>query len=405
MPTLRTLTRRDVRRLAITRQHLSNQPKPDLLSLIRDLGCIQLDPIRAVERTHWLVLWSRLGVFDRNELEVLRWEERSLFEYWAHAASLVLTEDYPVHAWKMAKYHVDSTEKRRIDRWLEDIPNRELLKAHIVAVLGREKSVLSREIEDDSRGNKSDHVWWSGRYAPKILDAMWSAGEAAVVGRDGIQRRWGLAKDFMPAWTPRESWTETQITRFSAQRAIRALGVGTAKHINYHYTRGRYPGLKKLLPQMVSEGIFEEVAVKDVPGTWYLHHEDVPLLEAIQAGAFKPRTTLLSPFDNLICDRDRTFDLWDFFFRIEIYVPKAKREFGYYVLPILDGDKLIGRVDPSMDRKTNILTFHNIYAQPKAPQSQAVVKRIRRAMNSLGKFLGAKEIVVENVPAGWEGLA
>ena len=167
MPTLRTLTRRDVRRLAITRQHLTRKAKPDLLGLIRDLGCVQLDPIRAVERTHWLVLWSRLGPFDRQELERLRWDERSIFEYWAHAASLVLTEEYPVHAWKMAQYHVDSVAKRRIDRWLNDVPEPDKLKAHIVEELRRRKSVLSREIEDNSKGNRSDHVWWSGRYAPK----------------------------------------------------------------------------------------------------------------------------------------------------------------------------------------------------------------------------------------------
>ena len=233
---------------------------------------------------------------------------------------------------------------------------------------------------------------------------MWSGGEAMVVGREGIQRRWGLTEDFLPEWAPQEQWSDEQITHYSAQRAIRALGAGTEKQIKYHYTRGRYPGLRKLLPQMVSEGIFEVVEVKGSAGSWYIHQEDIPLLEEIQSGDWKPRTTLLSPFDNLICDRDRTEELFDFFFRIEIYVPKAKRQFGYYVLPILDGDRLIGRVDPTMDRKNNILTFHNIYAEPKASQSKAVVKRIRRAMNSLGKFLGAREIVVENVPAGWEGL-
>ncbi|MCB0006726.1 MAG: YcaQ family DNA glycosylase [Anaerolineales bacterium] len=410
MAALRTLSTQDARRLAITRQHLTRKPKPDLLGVIRDLGCVQLDPIRAVERTHWLVLWSRLGPFNRNKLHRLRWRERALFEYWAHAASLVLTEEYPLYAWRMAHYQQDTRERQRYLNWLESIPEWQKLESHILERLheGRENGVLSREIEDHSDGANSDHVWWSGRYVPRLMDYLWTSGKVMVVGRDGLQRRWGLASDFFPEWTPQEQWSDEQVTRYSAQRAIRALGVATAKQIKQHYTRNRYPGLEQQLTQMTADGILEEITVQgkdgELPGPWYLHREDAPVLEAIQAGDWQPRTTLLSPFDNLICDRDRTEALFDFFYRIEIYVPKAKREFGYYVLPILAGDELIGRVDPTMDRANGTLTFHNVYAEPGASKSKVTVGRIRRAMESLGKFLEAEKIVVENVPAGWEGL-
>jgi uncharacterized protein YcaQ len=112
----------------------------------------------------------------------------------------------------------------------------------------------------------------------------------------------------------------------------------------------------------------------------------------------------LSPFDNLICDRDRTELLFDFYFRIEIYVPKAKRQYGYYVLPILHGDKLIGRIDPKMDRKTGTLHIYNVYAEENAPDDPVIVQAIGQNIADLAQFLGAKQIEWGNVPEKWSAM-
>jgi uncharacterized protein YcaQ len=126
------------------------------------------------------------------------------------------------------------------------------------------------------------------------------------------------------------------------------------------------------------------------------------LLDRLEAGDWSPRTTLLSPFDNLICDRARTEKLFNFNFRIEIYVPKAKRQYGYYVLPILHGDKLIGRIDPMMNRKQKQLLINAVYAEPDAPMTRETAKAVSGAIDDLAKFLGAKEIIfTERVPDGW----
>jgi uncharacterized protein YcaQ len=138
------------------------------------------------------------------------------------------------------------------------------------------------------------------------------------------------------------------------------------------------------------------------PGDWYIHAHDLPLLEAIEQDEWQPRTTLLSPFDNLICDRDRTELLFDFHFRIEIYVPAKDRQFGYYVMPVLHGDRLIGRIDPKMDRKKMRLEVMNVYAEPGAPMTAATGRSVAGAIEELAKFLGAKEIAYgDNVPARW----
>jgi uncharacterized protein YcaQ len=135
-----------------------------------------------------------------------------------------------------------------------------------------------------------------------------------------------------------------------------------------------------------------------------MHQDDLPLLDQIEQGDWQGRTTLLSPFDNLICDRDRTELLFDFRFRIEIYVPAAKREFGYYVLPILHDDVLIGRIDMRMDRKKGVLSAQNVYAEENAPDDDGMITAVRQSIHDLAQFLSAKQVMWGNVPTQWKGL-
>ncbi len=403
MTTQLTLTRQDLRRLAITRQHLSQKETPAMLDVIRDLGCVQLDPIRAVERTHLLVLWSRLGNFNEAALERLRWEEKAVFEYWAHAASLVLTEEYPVYSWGMRQRRDDTGRAARYQKWFDEHPGILELKDHILDRLRQEGPLFSREIETEDH-MRYESRWSSGRYVGVILDYLWTNGEILTVERLGNQRKWGLAEHFWPEWTPQEEWTAQQTCRFAVQKAVRALGAATVKQIKAHYTRGMYVELTAVLKQLVKEEILVPVKVEGLSDDYYLHIADLPLLDQLQNGAWRPHTTFLSPFDNLICDRDRTEALWNFFYRIEIYVPAAKREYGYYVLPILHGDQLIGRIDPKMDRASNTLHIQNVYAEPGAPKNKKVVRDIGKAAASLATFLGAKQIEWGNVPEGWAAL-
>ncbi len=401
---MHTLTRQDVRRLVISRQHLDGAERPSLMDVIRDLGCVQLDPIRHVERTHLLVLWSRLGQFDASELDRLRFEERVLFEYWAHAASLVLTEEWPVHNWYMR--HL---QNKPDSKWVAE--NRGVIDPLLEEMVAEFQNgpKMSRELnlEQDPR---FDSRWWSGRYVSILIDYLWSRGVLAVYGRPfNNHRLWGLADSFWPDWTPRETWPDEQVTRFAVQKAVRALGAATPKQIKQHYTRNRYPKLAAVLKKLVKEGVFHEVLVlgengEPLKGPWYLHNEDVTLLEKIQAGFWHGRTTLLSPFDNLICDRDRTEQLFDFYFRIEIYVPKKKRQYGYYVLPILHQDRLIGRIDADMDRKTNTLHLHNVYAEDGATADETAVAGIGTAVQDLASFLNAEQLAWGKIPEQWSAL-
>jgi hypothetical protein len=176
--------------------------------------------------------------------------------------------------------------------------------------------------------------------------------------------------------------------------------VATARDIDRSFTAGRYPGLASVLAGLQRSGRVEQVRLaangSEQPGPWYVHTDDLPLLDRLQNGDWRPRTTLLSPFDNLIINRERTERLFGFSFRMEIYVPKAARRYGYYVLPILHGDRLIGRVDPALDRTTGRLVVHAIHAEPGAPASAAPA--VATALGELASFLGATGVDLRQPP-------
>ncbi len=403
------ITPTTARRIAILRQRLAGpRPAPTpagIMEIARDLRALQLDPINVVSRSHTLVLWSRLGVYDPADLEAVIYRDKHLFEYWAHCASLVLTEDYPIHRLQMReRWGGGSAWEARAREWLA--ANHELVD-EVRHRLRTEGPLQLNAFEDRAVQSWQSSGWTAGRNVDRVISHLWLSGELVVVGRNGIHRLWGLADEHLPGWTPREEWETDRIVRQAAQHALRALGVAKAAHINNHYTRGRYPGLPAALAVLEAEGQIARVQIADGKGpwsgVWYAHCADLPTLEQLERDeAWEPRTVLLSPFDNLICDRKRTQALFGFDFTMEIYVPKEKRRWGYYVLPILHGDQLIGKVDPATDRAKGILNVHAVHAEPDAPMNRKTGRAIADALGHLARFVGANEIAYTTpTPAKW----
>ncbi len=403
-----TLTPTLARRLAVTRQRLTGpQPAPTtagMLEVFRNLGYVQIDPIRAVERTQFLVLWSRLGNYDRGHLDTLLWDKWRLFEYWAHAASIVLTENYPIHHLQMRHFaRGDRKWDRRVRAWIEA---NESFRQHILARLRNDGTLSADQIENLCVAPWTSGGWTNNRDVSQMLSFMWEQGDIVVAERNGLRRKWGLTEQHLPDYANYKLLSDPEAVQQAVQISLKALGLGTARHIATHFTKGHYYNLNTVLAGLVAAGHISPVSIvtddTKWPGEWYIHAENIPLLEELQDGMWQPRTTLLSPFDNLIIDRNRTELMWDFYFRIEIYVPKAKREYGYYVLPILHGDRLIGRIDPRMDRKTGKLHINAVYAEPDAPQDRSTGQAIAGAIVDLAEFLEAKEIVYgDKIPTGW----
>jgi hypothetical protein len=316
----------------------------------------------------------------------------------------VLSEDYAIHQVMMRKYAVgESPWAMRVRDWVE---HNKLLHDYILGEITARGPIASRELEESGKIPKEwvSSGWTSGRNVSRMLDYLWTKGLIAVAGRKGGQKLWDLTERCLAQWTNGHSLTDEEVVYRAAQKSLRALGVGRKAHINVHYIRGRYPGLEKTLAALELEDRILGVEIKErnktIPGPWYIHVDDIPLLERLLAGEWDPRTTLLSPFDNLICDRKRTELLLDFNYRIEIYVPKDKRQYGYYVLPILHGDRLIGRIDPTMNRKQKRLVINAVYAEPDAPEDAGTV--VRAAIEELAAWLGAKDIdYSERMPEMW----
>lgn len=411
MTVARSISQTTARRLAVVKQHLALERRPatsqGILDTVRDLGCLQLDPISVVARSHTLVVFSRVGPYDASHLSKLIYHERKLFEYWAHAASIVLTEDYPIHHLRMRMYaKTDDPWHRRIAEWIE--ANKTLHK-YILREIKRNGPISSRVLAEGGEAPKSwvSSGWTNDRNTSRMLDFLWMQGKIMVARRQGLNKFWDLSERVLPEWTPREKLSEREMVTRAAQKSLRALGVATEKQIASHYISGRYPNLKERLNELLAKGIIERLEIRDEKGgtwhkDWYVHSEDLPLIEKLERGEFQGRTVLLSPFDNLVRDRARNMQFWDFDYKIEIYTPQVKRKFGYYVLPILHRDQLIGRIDPQMNRATGILKINAVHAEPQAPRDQKTGRAVRDAIEELGEFLGATEIEYNGrTPDGW----
>jgi uncharacterized protein YcaQ len=407
-----TISPMTARRLAVQSQGLDRLPavadRETMLATIRQVGCLQIDPINVVARSPLLVLWSRLGSYDEADLQHLLWEDRALFEYWAHAASIVLAEDYPLYQARMQRFEDVDVWGPRFRDWLAV---NEPFRRGILEDMARRGPLYAEEIEDRAVEPWQSSGWTSqpkARNVITMLEYLWEQGSITVTRRlgdgFGLKKQWGLFEHHMPQWSDHEPWTSEQVVREAAQRSLRALGVGTEKHIRNYFIRDGYPELAAVLAGLVDDGRLLPVKIAagdDVwPGEWFIHAGTLPLLEQLQNGAWQGRTTLLSPFDNLIADRERTEQLFDFYYRSEIYTPKAKRQYGYYVLPILHGDRLIGRIDPKMDRKTKTLHVYAVYQEAGGPEGAA--RDVAAAVGQLGRFLGAERVQYgEKLPAAW----
>jgi uncharacterized protein YcaQ len=322
----------EARRIAVRAQGLDGSTS-SVLETLRRLGFLQLDPISSVAPPQHLVLWSRLGPFDTRRLERLLWKERKLVEW---RAFVYPVEDLPLLKALMRRR--DRPLDRRLIAFLEE---NAAFRRYVLRELRQRGPLLSREIEDAPGHRREAHRWWGERKMGLMLDVLAARGQVAVVGRRGKQRVWDLAERWYPE-------TETVPLR----KALR----------------------------LIEEKRFRSLGVRVERGRLVAHPET-------KDGPVPTRTTFLSPFDRLVHDRARALALWHFFYRLEMYVPAAKREYGYYVLPILHGDRLVGRIEPVFDRSEKVLRVKGLWWEPgEKPVG------LEKPLKNLAVFLGAERI-------------
>ena len=348
------------------------------------LRCIQLDAVAVVGApTQLLVPFSRLGPYDRRLLDRLLFEDKVLFHYFAHAASLVLTEDLPIHRARMRPYAGrDTARAKAVAEWMEE---NQALRDQVLDEIGARGPLRSRDFQNTARTDWRSSGWTEGRSVNRMLEFLWAEGILTVAGRFGSERLWELSGRWFPASAPREQLSEEDRSDRAVRFALLALGVATAAQIRLHFLRGAYPDLPGSLARLARAGEIRSVTVRGLRGEWFLHRDSLPMLEA----AWRPRTVLLSPFDNLIADRRRTAELFGFEYTIEIYVPAASRRRGYYAMPILAGDRLVGTVDPRFDRASRTLFIKGVVFEP----GERMTDKVRGAVSELAGFVGAEAVV------------
>lgn len=385
-----SLTAQQARWLAIAGQGLA-APRPkgpvtraQVRKTIHSLGALQLDAINVLERTQFLVLFSRLGPFDSRRLHRLNGPGGDLFEYWAHAACLIPIESQPLYRWRMDRMgELDGSkqlERRRA--WLDEHAD---YVAAIVEELHDRGPLTAGQLSDPRR---NDGEWWDRRSDGRIaLELLFAEGRVAGWRLPNFERVYDVPErvipaDVLAAPTPTREAAHLELVRQTAN----ALGVATVKDLSdYYYLR--VDQTKAAVAELVAAGDLVEVQVEGWSAPGY-----------VPSGArlVRPKrthATLLSPFDSLVRDRDRTLRLFDFFYRIEVYTPAAKRVYGYFVLPILLGDQLVGRLDLKADRKASVLRVQAAHAEDGA-DLDAVAAATAPELDAMRGWLGLDDITV-----------
>ena len=365
----------------------------DVLDTIKHLGMIQLDTISVVSRSHETALWSRLGNYNLDHLTTLFTGKRELTEYLTHAAALTPTAYLPLVRGMMDRY------KASLDRAIHQ-PEMAAMAARVMERVEREGAVSSRDFEaqPDAQRQGQWESWYGNKPEREVLASLWAHGDLLIALRDRSFTRWyDLPERVAPTTWNAEPPDPHGLPAILLRHAMRALGVATAPWLtDYWRTGGRayVPNarVRREMDALVAGGEVIPVSIEGITDAAWLDSRYLPTLEGLRKRTGWPtKTTFLSPFDNLIWKRDRMEKLWDMHYRLEIYTPAPKREFGYYTMPILHRGKLVGRIDPSMNRKEGILMIRSIHLQPGVKSTPALARAIAKTLDEFTAFLGGTD--------------
>ena len=351
-----------------------NGTAAEVLDSVQRLGCIQLDSISTVERSHRIALGARIGAYPESAVSTLMREGR-IFECWAHEACLVPVEDYPMHRWRMARFAEAHPWRGNVFEQEPELTERVLREIEERGALG------SRDFDGSGPGGM-----WSWKPAKIVLEALHSAGRLVIAGRDGFQRLYDLPERVLPAQLlDSPPPTDDAFVRWATLRGVRARGALSEGAVAEMWRlRGGAATVRPHADALVAEGKLERREVEDGKAP-------VLIPAGVDPDGRLPAAVLLSPFDNLVWDRTFLERVFGFRHVIEVYKREPERIYGYYVLPLLRRDRLVGRADLKHDRAERTLTVKSFHPEPGV--RGALDDSLDAALARLARVLGAERVV------------
>lgn len=394
--TIPSVSLKAARVLHLTAQGLdkrrSVRVKPqDVVDCIRRMSLLQIDAIHVVARSPYLVLFSRLGDYQPEWLDQALFDGH-IFEYWAHEACFIPREDFRLVRPSMLslenvawRYFADWYQQHRqgIDDLLEHIRQHGAVRA-----------------ADFSAKDKKQNGWWDWKPEKRHLEALFARGELMVRRRENFHRIYDLTERVMPEWSDAQHGVPAPQAKWEClKNAAGSLGIFRAGWLADYY-RLKQVNMETVIQRMLDEQLVIPIQIDGSNDDHYLHHSLLPLLPDAQAGRLKAtHTTLLSPFDPVVWDRQRARELFDFDYRLECYFPAEKRQYGYFVLPILQCGALTGRVDAKMHRQQHVLELKAVYLESGLRMTEKKLNDLKRAISRFAQWQHAQQVQIVKQPA------
>ena len=392
-----------VRRLWFQRQGLTEPrgthrlTKKRLVDHLERTGGLQLDSVNVIDRAHYLTLWSRFGEYDRSKVDRWVYRERAGFEYWSHEASILPMTHLPLARRRMRRFPAHWEGRSWYAEWKTSPTSRR----RVLRRLRHEGPLETMAFEGTSDDTENIGGWAAplAREDKRSLRMLWHGGQVAVDTRRHFRRVYDLADRVYPSSevVSRAAWEDSWLL-------VGLSGNGVASEAQLvHYissTALKAPDRRRVLERNLRAKRVVEVRVEGSAERHYALPEHLELAEGLGRDDDPVGTTLLCPFDSFLWQRRRAEELLDFSYRLEIYVPPAKRVHGYYVLPILHDGRLVGRLDPKLHREEGVLEVRNLSLEPGFDGGPRFVAGLAEALESLAAFLGAQTL---KVPRGWRG--
>lgn len=379
------------RRLFLAAHGLSTAPagpaRPaDMADIIRQIGFVQVDSINTVARAHHMILWSRRNAYRPETLDTLL-AQRNLFEHWTHDASILPIEHHP--HWH---HRYQAAETRLKDKWASWFrPGYEEQFQTILSRIRDEGPLSVSDVGEDETSGKGG--WWDWKPSKTALEWLWRTGELAITRRDAFRKVYDLTDRVIPEPHRLPSGTRAEMIDWACETALDRLSFADASELRAYWHMITPEEARAWATKALSEGRITQTLIQGAKGQV---KKTFTRPETLDAPDPPSRLRILNPFDPALRDRDRAEFLFGFFYRIEVFVPEPKRQYGYYVFPILEGDRLIGRLDAKARRDQRALHLRALWLEPGISLTKLRAKKLDAELQRLATFAGLERVTRED---------